>query len=256
MSAGVPQGLILGPLLLLVYINDLPDGLKSNVRIYADDTSLFSVVHDPQLSSDIINSDLSLIKLWAHQWKLSFNPEPSKQAMQLIFFRKRVQLDHPEIYFNDIQVSSVDEHKNLGLIRNKKLTYSFHIKELLGKANKGIGMIKLLSRYLPRPSLEQIYKLYVRSQFDYCDIIYQVPPVNNPYSHEYTQNLLMNRLESMQYNAALAIMGAWQGTSCEKDYKELRWESLCDRRWYRRLVLFLKSSMALPLIIYPCYSQK
>ena len=77
-STGVPQGSILGPLLFLVYINDLPDGLESNVRIYADDTSLFSVVHDPQLSSNIINSDLSLIKMWAHQWKVSFNPEPSK----------------------------------------------------------------------------------------------------------------------------------------------------------------------------------
>ena len=209
MSAGVPQGSILGPLLFLIYINDLPDGLKSNVRIYADDTSLFSVVHDPRLYSDIINSDLSMIKLWAHQWKMSFNPDPSKQAVQLIFSRKRVQLDHPEIYFNDIQVSSVDEHKHLGIILDKKLTFSSHIKELLGKANKGIGMIKLLSRYLPRPSLDQIYKLHVRSHFDYCDIIYHVPPVDNPYSHEYTQNLLMNRLESMQYNAALAITGAW-----------------------------------------------
>ena len=255
-SAGVPQGSILGPLLFLVYINDLPDGLESNVRIFADDTSLFSVVHDPQLSSDIINSDLSLIKLWAHQWKMSFNPEPSKQAVQLIFSRKRDQLAHPEIYFNDIQVSSVDEHKHLGLILDEKLTFSSHIKELLGKANKGIGMIKLLSRYLPRPSLDQIYKLHVRSHFDYCDIIYHVPPVDNPYSQEYTQNLLMNRLESMQYNAALAITGAWRGTSREKIYKELGWESLSDRRWYRRLVLFSKLSMALSLSIYLRYFLK
>ena len=151
MSAGVQQGSILGPLLFLIYINDLPDGLESNVRIYANDTSLFSVVHDPGLSSDIINSDLSLIKLRVHQWKMSFNPEPSKKAVQLIFSRKRVQLDHPEIYFNDIQVSSVDEHKHLVIILDKKLTFSSHIKELLGKANKVIGMIKLLSRYLAAP---------------------------------------------------------------------------------------------------------
>ena len=130
--------------------------------------------------------------------------------------------------------------KDLGLILDEKLTFCSHIKELLGKANEGIGMIKLLSRYLPRPSLDQIYKLHVRSHFDYCDIIYHVPPVDNPCSQEYTQNLLMNRLESMQYNAALAITGAWRGTSREKIYKELGWESLSDRRWYRRLVLFFK----------------
>ena len=170
---------------------------------------------------------------------MSFNPEPLKQAVQLIFSLKRVRLDHPEIYFNDIQVSSVDEHKHLGIILHKKLTFSSHIKKLLGKANKGIGIIKLLSSYLPRPSLDQIYKLHVRSHFDYCDIIYHVPPVDNPYSHEYTQNLLMNRLESMQYNVALAITGAWRGTSREKICKELGWESLSDRRWYRRLVHIL-----------------
>ena len=239
-SAGVPQGSILGPLLFLVYINDLPDGLQSNIRIYADDTSLFSVVHNPNLSSDVLSSDLSLIKSWAYQWKMSFNPEPSKQAVQLIFSRKRVQVDHPEIYFNNIEVSQVEEHKHLGLILDKKLNFSSHIKELLGKANKGIGMIKLLSRYLPRSSLDQIYKLHVRSHFDYCDVIYHVPPVDNPYSHENSQNFLMNRLESMQYNAALAITGAWRGTSREKLYQELGWESLSDRRWYRRLVLFFK----------------
>ena len=176
--------------------------------------------------------------MWVHQWKMSFNPERSKQAVQLIYSRKRGQTDHPEVYFNDILVSSVDEHKHLGLILDKMLTFSFHIKELLCKANKGISMIKLLSHYLPRPSLDQIYKLHVRSHFDFCEVIYHVPPVDNPYSHEHRQNLLMNRLELMQYNAALAITGAWRGTSREKIYKKLGWESLCDRMWYRRLILF------------------
>ena len=59
---GCRRGRFLGPLLFLVYINDLPDGLQSNIRIYADDTSLFSVVHNPNLSSDDLSSDLSLIK--------------------------------------------------------------------------------------------------------------------------------------------------------------------------------------------------
>ena len=174
------QGSILGPLLFLVYIIDLPDGLQSNIRTYADDISLFSVVHDSNLSSDVLNSDLSLIKSWAYQSKMSCNPESSKKAVHLNFSRKRVQLDHPEIYFNDIQVHSINEPKHLGLIPDKKLTFSSHIKELLGRANKGIGMIKLLSLYLPRPSLNQVYKLHVRSHFDYCDVIYHVPSVDNP----------------------------------------------------------------------------
>ena len=118
---------------------------------------------------------------------------------------QKVREDLPFLATNDIQVSSIDEHKHLLLILDKYQTFSSHIKELIGKANKGISMTKLLSRYLPLPSLDQIYKLHVRSHLDYCAIIYDVPHVDDPYSHEYMQNLLTNRLESMQYNAALAI---------------------------------------------------
>ena len=82
--AGVPQGSILGPLLFLIYVNDLPDGLKSECKLFADDTSLFSVVHDISTSASDINNDLTLISNWAFQWKMSFNPDPSKQAQEMI----------------------------------------------------------------------------------------------------------------------------------------------------------------------------
>ena len=80
-TAGVPQGSILGPLLFLVYINDLSNGLKSNPKLLAADTSLFSVIHDVN-SSQI---DLDKINKWAYQWKMSFNPDPSKKAQEVIF---------------------------------------------------------------------------------------------------------------------------------------------------------------------------
>ena len=87
-NAGVPQGSVLGPLLLLIYINDLPDGLSSNVKLFADDTSLFSVVHDIHSSASDLNKDLKTINEWAFQWKMSFNPDPNKQAQEVIFTRK------------------------------------------------------------------------------------------------------------------------------------------------------------------------
>ena len=81
-NSGVPQGSVLGPLLFLIYINDLENNIKSNVKFFADDTMLFSIVKDPTTSADELNHDLQNITEWARQWKLEFNPDPSNQATE------------------------------------------------------------------------------------------------------------------------------------------------------------------------------
>ena len=83
--AGVPQGSVLGPLLFLIYINDLPDGLTSICKIFADDTSLFSKAINKKKSEIEPNKDLKLISQWAYQWKMLFNPDPTKQATEVCF---------------------------------------------------------------------------------------------------------------------------------------------------------------------------
>ena len=83
--AGVLQGSILVPLLFLIYFNDLPDCDKSKCKLFADDTSLFSVVHGISTYASDINNDLTLINNWVFQWKVSFDPDPSKQAQKIIF---------------------------------------------------------------------------------------------------------------------------------------------------------------------------
>ena len=79
----------MGPVLFLISINDLVENLSSNPKLFADDTSLFSAVRDLNISANEINEDLKEIEAWAHQWKIRFNPDPLKQAQEVIFSRKR-----------------------------------------------------------------------------------------------------------------------------------------------------------------------
>ena len=239
-SAGVPQGSILGPLFFLVYINDLTEDLKCNVKLFADDTSLFTVVQDSDSAANDMNHDLELIRQWAHDWRMSFNPDPQKQAVELIFSRKKSKADHPEILFNNTSVMKVDEHKHLGIILDSNLSFSAHVKSAISKSRKGIGLLKYLSKYLPRHTLNELYKLYVRPHLDYGDVIYHVPAKVCKFSCSVILTSLMEKLESIQYSAARAITGTWRGTSREKLYAELGWEPLNGRRWSRRLTLFYK----------------
>ena len=239
-SAVVPQGSILGPLFFLVYINDLAVGLKCNVKLFADDTSLFTVVEDSNTAANDMNHDLDLISQWAHTWRMSFNPDPQKQAVELTFSRKKIEIEHPVILFNNIPVKKVVEHKHLGIILDSKLSFSAHIKSAISKTRKGIDLLKYLSNYLPRHTLNELYKLYLRPHLDYGDVIYHIPAKVCDLSQNIVLPNLMDKLESVQYSAALAVTGTWRGTSREKLYTDLGWESLSSRRWSRRLTLFYK----------------
>ena len=239
-KAGAPQGSVLGPLLFLIYVNDLENGIKSKVKFFADDTSLFSIVRDPSMTASDLNGDLELIKNWAHQWKMCFNPDPTKPAEEVIFSMKKDKSVHPPIYFDGKQVKRVNCHKHLGLILDSKLTFSKHINEKISIARKWIGVIKNLSPYLPLKSLDQIYKMHVRPHFDYCDVIYHIPVITHELSSLLSLNCTMEALERTQYQAALAVSGTWKGSNRDKILEELGWETLHLRRYFRRLITLYK----------------
>ena len=95
-ESGVPQGSVLGPLLFLIYINDLERNIKSNIKFFADDPMLFSIVKDLVISANNLNHDLGIICQWAHQWKMQFNPEPTKQTTEVLFSSP----NRPQLIFN------------------------------------------------------------------------------------------------------------------------------------------------------------
>ena len=242
-QAGVPQGSVLGPILFLLYINDLIPGLKSDARVFADDTSLFMVVDDINTAHATLDADLKYINQWADQWRFEFNPDPAKPPIELIFSTKTKPPIHPPLYFNESRLTTVVEHKHLGLILDKKLTFESHTREKINKARRLLGALKRSSQYLPVSALDRIYKSFIRPQLEYGDIIYhRTPSSETELLPLKVENLpaSMKKLESVQYQAALVVCGAWKGSSKHKVYKELGWEHLSHRRWLRQQTIYFK----------------
>ena len=227
--SGVPQGSVLGPLLFLIYINDLTDNISSRIKLFADDSSLFLRVRDINEAQALLSADLVKITEWANTWKMQFNPDITKQAIEVIFSSKYKKGIHPPLVFNGIPVARNESTKHLGMILDEKLSFKMHISDGIIKAKKGLSLLKFLSMHLNREKLDLAYKMYVRPLLEYGDIIF----------HETSQES-MDLLESVQYQAGLIVAGCWKGTSREKLYKELGWESLTDRRRLHRLTLYQK----------------
>ena len=135
------QGSVLGPLFFLIYINDLVDDLSSEAELFAYDTSLFTIVYDEAIAADQLNRDLSIISDWADQWKMQFNPDKNKQAVQVIFSCQKYKPIIPPFIFNQSKVVKKDEHTHLGMILDSKL--NFNVRETIIKAIRGIGILSI-----------------------------------------------------------------------------------------------------------------
>ena len=143
--SGVPQGSVLSPIFFLVYINDIVDGLQNDIKLFVDDTSIYSIVKDKDEAAANLNQDLERVNLWAWQWKMQFNNDKMEEV---IFSVKRSKIEHPTLNLGLDHVTRKDEHKHLGLVLDSKLDFISHIRQAILKARRGIGMIKYLSKYV------------------------------------------------------------------------------------------------------------
>ena len=159
---------------------------------------------------------------------MSFNHDINKQETEVHFSERREKSLPPPIIFNNNNVLTSPCQKHLDLALDSKLSFNEHVNQKMNKGNRIIGLMKRLYLILSRNQLFTIYKTFVRSHLDYADIIY-----NKPFNDSFKQ-----KLEKVQYSAALIITRAIKGISREHLYKELGLEFLSDRRWYRKLVFF------------------
>ena len=168
-KAGVPQGSILGPLLFLLYINDIVESINSSIRLFADDTSLYIIVDSPIEAANKLNSDLQKVHDWATQWLVTFNPLKSEA---IIFSRKRAKPYHPPVLMENQPIIEVSSHKHLGIIFSNDCTWHEHLENVKAKAWKRINIMRKLKFKLDRKSLQTIYFSFIRPLLEYANVVW------------------------------------------------------------------------------------
>ena len=225
-KAGVPQGSVLGPLLFLVYVNDIADSLLSLTRLFADDSSLFYSTSSILDLQGIINHDLQILSAWAKQWLVNFNPLKTEG---ILFTLKQI-FNLPQIFFDGIPINFVTDHKHLGLTLNNKGKWSKHIENIVASASKILGIMRKLKYSLNRQALNQIYMSYVLPILEYSSLVW-----DNCTDQE------AETLEKLQREAARIVTGLTRSVSLPNLYEECGWIPLETRRQEQKLTLIFKS---------------
>ena len=227
-NTGCPQGSVLGPLLALIYLNDLSNKITNDVLFFADDTSLYA----PHQSNNItriqrsLQKDLDSIFAYGQDWYITFNA--NKTIMQTFTTKQNTQ--SPYLTFGGEPITRVTKHKHLGLTLSNDLRFHAHINEMILKVNRDMSPLYPIARYLPRTILDQLYKIYILPYFDYCDIVY-----DGHFTIHDSQ-----RLERLQNRAARLITGTTFRTSTDKLRRDLGWDTLVRRREIHRLHMYFK----------------
>ena len=225
-NAGVPQGSVLGPLLFLIYINDIVKDIESIVKLFADDTSMYLSLEDKEERFRLLNSDLHKIINWSLKWKVVFNPLKT----ELMNFCNKRQPDTLPLVFGQQALNPSYNHKHLGVTFQKNCKWDSHIEALIIKTRLLVACLRSYKYQFSRRTLNTIYKSFILPHFDYADVVW-----------DNCTDGLSDELETLHLDAIRTIIGAVRGTSHAKLYSESGFISLKERRRRHKLITYFKA---------------
>ena len=226
-EAGVPQGSVLGPLLFLIFINDLVTKIEfSNIRLFADDTCIFLSGENMDDVATKLNNDLKNIEEWSQNWLVEFSASKTKS----LNISNSTKVDClPNLFLNTAVIENVTQHKHLGLILDQKLSWTDHVDLVISNCMKRLNIMKKLKYVLDRKSLETIYKSFIRPMIEYGNVIYFSTSQKN-----------LDRLCKIEKEAKRLTTGATHRCNLALMDIESGWTDIVSRRNNHCLIMMFK----------------
>ena len=229
-SYGVPQGSILGPLLFLLFINDLP--LYTNnvfTDLYADDTTLYIIGDSMEQIEDNLQTALNNLHVWCKSNGMVLNSAKTK-VMLVTTNQRRKRLDHDslDLKFNNDDLNAISNDKILGVFVDHNLTWSEHIKHLTKKIASSTWLLSKIKRFLSREHRVQFYKSYIQPHVDFCNIVWGSSSESNK-----------SRILKQQKRVCRVILD-YNVDDCDEAMKSLKIMSIYDRLYLRKAKFMFK----------------
>ena len=224
-TSGVPQGTVLGPLLFLCYINDLPSVVKSQVRLFADDCLLYRAIHSKR-DQDILQQDLNALQQWSEAWQMRFNPI---KCYTLRLSRKKT-IHSRDYSLCNTALAQVRHNPYLGVLLSDDAKWGEHINNTAKKANSTLGFLRRNLRRCPSQLKELAYISLVRSTLEYASVVWDPHLAKD-----------VKKLEAVQRRAARFVCADYERqSSVTTMLTKLGWSTLQSRRRQARLTMFHK----------------
>jgi hypothetical protein len=242
-DSGVPQGTVMGPLLFLVYINDITEGITSSIRLFADDCVVYRTINSTD-DARALQADLDLLQEWERKWLMHFNPD----KCEVIQITRKTKPINTTYYIHDQPLATVDSAKYLGVNIHKKLSWDTHISYTVKKARSTIGFLNRNLRGCSQQIKDRLYNTYARPVLEYACSVWDPHTQKN-----------ITSLEKAQRSAARFVSGNYydyKPGAMTSIYKNLGWSPLAERRKCIKLqTLHSIIHGGLDVPIPPCYTK-